>query len=168
MPGPGPTNSPKSVKNNLRGQDLKVFELHMRGLKNLEIAELLQIVPQTVGNILAKPDLIAAREEVFRNSISRLSSGAAVESAITLARAHAPAMMRLQIQIAQTAKNDATKLKAINDILDRSLGKPTQRVVVDQMDSILDNMNDEELTAFHKDGTLPDWAANDSGSDTVH
>jgi len=157
-----------SVKNNLSGRDLKVFELHMRGMKNNDIAAVLGITPVTVSNCLNIAPILEARKQVFDNTITRLSSGVAVESAITIAKANAPRMMQLQVYLAEHAKSDAVKLQAISGILDRSLGKPMQRVVVDQMDNLIESMNNEELEQYQKDGTLPEWTDHDSGSGSVH
>ena len=145
----------RSVKNNLSGRDLKVFELHMRGLTNNAIADILNISTQNVSNCLNMPPMLEAREQVFANTIARASSGIATESAITIARANAPRMMQLQVQIAERSKSDAVRLKAINDILDRSLGKPMQRMVVDNMDGILEKMSEVQLETYYKDGILP-------------
>lgn len=159
-----------SIKNNLSGRDLKVFELHMRGLRNKEISDILGITEQCVSNALNIEPIKEAREQVFANTVARLSSGAAVESAITIAKANAPRLMQMQIYIAENSKSDAHKLSAIRDVLDRSLGKPTQRLVVDRMDEMLEKMTDPELEAYHKDGTMPERLSYDSeaASDSIH
>lgn len=158
-----------SRHNNLSGRDLKIFELHIRGMKNTEIADLMGVTTVTVSNCLNIEPIKEAREEVFQNTIARLSNGTVTESATTMARVYAPRAMQMQMQIAERSRSDAVRLKAITDILDRSLGKPTQRVVIDQMDNILDRMSESELETYHKDGTLPAWAEdlNAAGRESV-
>ena len=122
------------------------------------IAGHLGICTQTVSNCLNTDEVRTAVNEVWKNTVSRLSSGPVSESATTMARAAAPRMMQLAIQLAESAKSEAVRLQGISMILDRSHGKPTQRVVVDKMDEILEKMSPAELEAFHKDGTMPAWA----------
>lgn len=159
-----------SRKNNLSGRDLKVFELHMRGFKNREIAVLLNLAEQNVSNCLNIEPIKEARAQVFENTIARLSSGVVTESAMTIARVNAPRMMQLQVQIAESGRSEAVRLQAINNILDRSLGKPMQRVVIDKMDEILENMSDSEIETYSKDGILPARfeEMNARGGGTVH
>jgi len=156
----------------LKGLHLRIFSLHMRGIKNLDIATELGISVQTVSLTLNDPFFLQAKQDVTENTIRNLASGSAVVerfSPLTIAKAVAPRMMQLNMQIAESAKvSPNTRLRAIHDILDRACGKATQRLVVDDMDSILDRCTDEELEHYSKTGELPDWTSNVSGQGTVH
>lgn len=161
-----------TVNPNLSGRDLQIFQLHCMGWQNNEIAAHLGVTPSTIVNCLNCEPVKAAIEQVWQNSITQLSNGPTRESAVTMARAVSPRMMQLAINIAESGKSEAVRLQAITGILDRSLGKATQRVVVDRMDEILDRMSAAELEIFHKDGTLPAWAeglnASGESESTLH
>lgn len=155
-------------RTDLKGQDLAIFNLHMRGAKNKEIASILGITEQTVSACLQMDVMKEAKEEVLEESIKYLSSGVAAESAMTIARANAPRLMAMQVQLAMTARSDAIKLRAINDVLDRGMGKPTQRIINDNMDDILDAMSETELEQYMKTKEIPERLKNAPGSGTVH
>lgn len=157
--------------NNLSGRDLRIFNLHMRGLKNIEIADLLGITKETVSNCLAMESIKEAKQDVLAKSIEFLSSDESTESAVTIARANSARLMRRQVQIAESSKSEAVALRAIHDILDRSLGKPTQRVVVDKMEEIMDSLSAEQLEHYGKTGELPENLEIDASrteSNSVH
>lgn len=154
----------------MSGLHLRIFRLHMAGAKNKQIAAELGCSEQTVSNVLNEDFFRQAKQDVVENTIRNLASGSAQIdkfSPLTIAKAVAPRMMQLNMAIAESPKVPPnTRLRAIHDILDRACGKATQRVVVDDMDSILERCTDQELEVYSKTGQLPEWADNVGG--TVH
>lgn len=154
----------------MHGMHLRIFRLHMAGWKNKQVATELNCTEQTVSNILNEPFFRQAKQDVIENTIRNLASGSITTdkfSPITIAKALAPRMMQLNVAIAENSKvSPNTRLRAIHDVLDRACGKATQRVVVDDLDSMLERCTDEELEVYSKTGQLPEWTSNVSG--TVH
>lgn len=149
------------------GRDLQIFALHMLGKSNIEIAATLGITTQTVSNTINTDYFKAEKSKVFAETIKGISSGA--YSPLTIAKANAAKMMSLNVQIAETGKSESNRLNAIHDILDRACGKATQRLIVDDVDSIIERMSNEELALYAEKGEMPEWAKNGFENDaTVH
>jgi len=158
-------------KAQIKGQHLRIFALHVQGKKNKEIAAELGCSEQTVSNVLNDDFFKQARVDVVENTIRNLAAGTEAVSnqfsPMTIAKAVAPRMMQIAIAIAESPKvPPATRLRATDSVLDRVLGKATQRVVVDAMDSILEKCSDQEIEVYIKTGQLPEWANSVSG--TIH
>lgn len=162
--GPGQIGRPQG-STTISGRDMQIFGLHMIGKSNIEISVILGITIQTVSNTINTDYFRAQKAKVFAETIKGISNGE--YSPLTIAKANASRMMALNVQIAETGKAEVNRLRAIHDILDRACGKATQRIVVDDVDSIIERMSNEELALYAEKGEMPEWAK--SGNDaTVH
>jgi orotate phosphoribosyltransferase-like protein len=155
----------------LSGLHLRIFALHMKGATNKQIALELGCSEQTVSNVLNTDFFKQAKQDVVENTIRNLAAGtenaASNFSPMAIAKAVAPRMMQIAIAIAESPTvPPATRLRATDTVLDRVLGKATQRVVVDALDSILERCSDSEIETYIKTNQLPEWASNVGG--TVH
>ena len=165
-------NSPASPPQ-LKGRDLQIFSLHMLGKTNLEIAALVGVTAQTVSNTINTPYFQEAKRRVFDETINEITKNASgAFSPLTIAKAAAGRLMARNIALAENAKSEQVQAACIKDVLDRVIGKPTQRIAVEDLtDSIIDRMSDEEMEAYCKDGIIPAWAKDaglSNGPDTVH
>lgn len=146
----------------------------MLGKTNLEIASLLSITPQTVSNTINTQYFQDAKAKVFNDTITEITKNTSgAFSPLTIAKAAAGRLMARNIALAETAKSEQVQAQCIRDVLDRVIGKPTQRIAVEDLtDSIIDRMSEEELEAYCKDGTTPQWAKDaglkDAPDDTIH
>lgn len=139
----------------------------MIGRSNLEIAAILGISAQTVSNTINTDYFRAQKASAFAETVKGITSGE--YSPLTIAKANAAKMMALNVQIAESGKAESNRLRAIHDILDRACGKATQRVIVDDVDSIIERMSNEELALYAEKGEMPEWAKNGlDQSATVH
>jgi DNA-binding CsgD family transcriptional regulator len=151
----------------LSGRDLQIFAMHMQGVSNLEIASALSISPQTVSNTINSEFFVSEKRRVYSQTIDKITENAAgTFSPLTIAKANASRMMQLNVEIAETAKDPRVKLQAVHDILDRVLGKPKQRIAIeDEADRLLEKMSESELAAYAATGALPSWAEKGSSND---
>lgn len=171
-----PLNPNATPATTLKGRDLQIFSLHMLGKSNLEIAKDLDIHPQTVANTMQTAYFRDAKQKVFADTMDAITKNTAgAFSPLTLAKAAAGRAMQIQVGLMENSKNETIKLNAVHDILDRVMGRPTQKITVeDEVDSIIEKMNDIEMEAYITKGEIPQWAADlgltsgKPGASTVH
>lgn len=141
----------------LNGMDLQIFSRFIQGkVTQRQIAQDLGISEVTVSSVvnserfrLAQADVIDYTEKTLANSIN-------AQAAISLAKGAAPRLMAANIYIAEHGRTEAIKLKAIHDILDRAVGRSTQKIVHSEEDAFLDDLSEAETLKFAETGEVPE------------
>ena len=124
----------------LKAQHRNIIQLAFNGYKRNEIAEQLDIAPQTVSNVLNSP-----LGKAYLNGLSDKIKETTIDVRRELVSMNKDALNTLKELLTPKAKIPASvKLGAAKDILDRTGYKPTDKIDIDHTFS---HKTDEELEA---------------------
>lgn len=134
----------------LQGHHLRMVELRLSGLKNVEIAKVMKMSPENVSLVLSSPlfqDELAKRREQ-RNRIKDEIAGVQENDANRiLADAESTAAQTMSDLL--QSQDEKMKFSAAKDILDRrGLGKGTQvpvtHITIDRLNLLVQAQNEAE------------------------
>lgn len=134
--------------------------MHMQGISNTEVASIIGCTPQTVSNTIRSPYFQEAKQKVFSDTVDEITQNIGGRfSPLSIAKANAAQAMQINVEMMLHSKREESRLRACHDILDRVMGKPTQRIAIEDLeDSILERMSESETELYVTQGVVPDWA----------